>query len=281
MVDPMLGGLEIIRTISSNDRMYTGDEGHYFWVGLSALECINVSLQAAGKSAADVRDILDLPSGHGRVLRYLKAGFPAAQITACDLMRDGVDFCASTFSAVPVYSHDDPARIPLKKHGFDLIWVGSLFTHFDAGLWLRFLEAFRASLRPGGLLVFSTHGEEAYRLLVTDRTDYLIPYYRKTAICYKYERDGFGFVRYPDSIVRYSDSNSYYGLSFSSPAWVLDQVARLGGLRIVHFSEKAWANHHDCFACVHEPDWHHAQANASTYMFWKHQLREVIKPKEE
>src|SRR5215470_6242471 len=134
MIDPMLGELEIIRTISPNERMAPGDKGHYFRVGLSALESIRVSLQAAGKSAADVRHILDLPCGHGRVLRYLKAGFPAAEITACDLMRDGVDFCASTFGAVPVYSHDDPAKIPLGHNVFDLIWVGSLFTHFDADL---------------------------------------------------------------------------------------------------------------------------------------------------
>ena len=65
---------------------------------------------------ADVKRILDLPCGHGRVLRYLSAAFPEAEITACDIMREGVDFCASTFGAIPVYSQDDPQQIPLACH---------------------------------------------------------------------------------------------------------------------------------------------------------------------
>lgn len=51
--------------------------------------------------------ILDLPSGAGRVLRALRAGFPDASIVACDLMRDGVDFCAREFGAIPVYAAAD------------------------------------------------------------------------------------------------------------------------------------------------------------------------------
>src|SRR5262245_32651468 len=95
---------DVIRTISPNDEMFSaaGREDVYHAIGRSAIECIVCSLNAARKTTADVKRILDLPSGHGRVLRYLKAVFPDAEITACDLVRDGVDFCASALGALPV-----------------------------------------------------------------------------------------------------------------------------------------------------------------------------------
>ena len=72
------------RTLSQEDMMYVkGGEGHYFSVGRSTQECVDISLRAARTNDSDVRWILDLPCGHGRVLRYLRAAFPEAEITAC------------------------------------------------------------------------------------------------------------------------------------------------------------------------------------------------------
>lgn len=235
---------ELVRAVSPNDQMGAGNAGHYFGVGRSALECIRVSLGAAGIATADVNRILDLPCGHGRVLRYLRAAFPAAEITACDLLRDGVDFCAATFGAIPVYSEDDPARIPVEREAFDLIWVGSLFTHFDAGLWSKFLGAFRSFLRPGGLVVFTTHGRKACRLMLGGNS-YGLPDARRSALLTDYFRTGFGYAKY-------ADSDSYYGLSLSDAGWVFARIAELDDFRVVHFAERAWDNHHDCFACVRD-----------------------------
>ena len=243
---------DVIRTISRNEQMPAADASVYFAAGRSALDCIGLCLQAARKSISDVKRILDLPCGHGRILRYLKAAFPEAEITACDILRDGVDFCAKNFDAIPVYSEDDPIKIPLKHDCFDLIWVGSLFTHLDAGLWSRFLRVFRTFLHPSGVLVFSTHGYDAYRRMVTGDFDFGIPYDRKAAILYDYEHDGFGYVKYPGN-------ESYYGLSLSSPEWVYTEIAKLGGLRVVYLSEIAWVDFHDCFACVRHQDWHSPQ----------------------
>ena len=138
---------DFIRDISPEEEMFNSNESHYFSVGRSALDCITTSLRAAKKVPAEVKQILDLPCGHGRVMRYLKSAFPEATITACDLLRGGVDYCASTFGALPVYSHEQPSKIPLPHATFDLIWVGSLFTHFDSDYWLEFLRVFRSFLR--------------------------------------------------------------------------------------------------------------------------------------
>src|SRR5262249_37742284 len=112
--------------ISSNDGMLGGNPRHYFAVGRSALWNIARTLDHTAGGSSQPKRILDLPCGHGRVLRYLRAAFPEAEITACDLLADGVDFCASTFGAIGVYSDTDLSLIKLPKDNFDLIWVGSL-----------------------------------------------------------------------------------------------------------------------------------------------------------
>jgi cyclopropane fatty-acyl-phospholipid synthase-like methyltransferase len=75
---------------------------NYLWVGASAAEAIIAAL--AVSRLAEVRRILDLPCGHGRVLRHLVKIFPDAVVDACDLDRDGVDFCAVRFGARPIIS---------------------------------------------------------------------------------------------------------------------------------------------------------------------------------
>jgi hypothetical protein len=69
--------LDFIRTISPRDRMVRRSTAeHYFRVGLEALQYIQVAVVAAGTGAPN--RILDLPCGHGRVLRMLRAAFPKA-----------------------------------------------------------------------------------------------------------------------------------------------------------------------------------------------------------
>jgi len=234
------------RRVSPAERMLgAGGREHYFRVGQSALECIQKALDIASISPHRIKRILDLPCGHGRVLRYLKAAFPEAEITACDLLRDGVDYCSSMFGATALYSCDDPEDIPLHPGSFDLIWVGSLLTHLDAALWPRFLAVFRNSLCPGGLLVFTTHGRHSYQLLL-DSTEYGLSNRQTTLLAYRYEGTGFAYTKY-------LGSESDYGHSLSHPAWVIHQLTALGGLRLVNFSEKAWDQQQDVFASIREP----------------------------
>ncbi len=262
---------ELIRDVSPNDEMYAGDKdgGDWYWfVGRSAIECISHCMAAAGKRARDVTRILDFPCGHGRVMRYLKLAFPHAEITACDLLRDGVDFCSSRFGAVPVYSHNDPTRIGLQGRAFDLIWVGSLFTHLPGTRWNSFLNLFASSLREDGLLVFSAHGLLVYyRIKGIDRSyNYGLPHWRDTLVCHSYERNGMGYANYAQS--------ADYGISLSNPAWVCDQIRRIPELTMVHFSASAWHNYHDVYACRRLSD-NQIVNSTSSIAYWKSKVRNL------
>jgi SAM-dependent methyltransferase len=261
---------ELIRDISPNDEMfaYSQNDLDFYWkIGRSAIECISRSMATTGKRASDVTRILDFPCGHGRITRYLKLAFPHAEITACDLLKDGVDFCASTFGAVPVYSHKDPSRIGLPEKAFDLIWVGSLLTHFDAAHWSGFLKLFVSSLREDGLLVFSAHGRIIYLRLkgIDPSHNYGLPYWRDTLICHSYERKGFGYAYY-----RKGDE---YGISLSDMAWVCDRIREMPELEMVHFSAGAWHGFHDIYACRKLPD--SGIVETSSGLYWAHKMRDL------
>jgi SAM-dependent methyltransferase len=262
---------ELIRDVSPNDEMYAGDKDDvnwYWFVGRSAIECISHCMAAAGKRARDVKRILDFPCGHGRVTRYLKLAFPHAEITACDLLHDGVDFCASRFGAVPLYSHNDPTRIGLQDRAYDLIWVGSLFTHFAGARWNSFLRLFASSLSEDGLLVFSAHGLLIYyRIKGIDRSyNYGLPRWRDPLVCHSYERKGMGYANYSGS--------EDFGISLSNPAWVCDQIRRIPELTMVYFSASSWHKYHDVYACRRLAD-NQIVPPTSSSAYWKSRARDL------
>src|SRR5579864_2676123 len=86
--------LPLNRTISKNETMF---DKWYWEVGESAVEVIFSALAASFLS--NVQNVLDIPCGHGRVLRHLTNLFPEANFTVSDLDKDGIEFCAETFGA--------------------------------------------------------------------------------------------------------------------------------------------------------------------------------------
>ncbi len=40
-----------------------------------------------------------------------------------------------------------------------------------------------------------------------------------------------------------------YGHSLSAPGWVIEQISKIPGIRIIHFAERAWGDHQDVYAC--------------------------------
>jgi len=239
--DPALGARErellqqVETRISAGDGMYTGDGAQYYKVGLSAIRSIEEAIDAA--QVGLVRRILDLPCGHGRVLRFLVRRFPEAEITASDLDRKGVDFCADVFGAEAIYSAPNLDQFSLRGQ-FDLIWCGSLVTHLnDTGI--RALLAFFARhMQPDGLLIFTAHGERVIQRLRDQEFEYGIDPESVAPIIEAYRKEGFGFADYPGA--------SGYGISLTSPEWIRQAAAEIG-LSEVYFRAQGWDDHQDVY----------------------------------
>jgi SAM-dependent methyltransferase len=227
--------------ISPRDTMYTGDGAHYFKVGLSAMRSVEEASRRA--RLPSVRRVLDLPCGHGRVLRFLVRRFPGASFTACDLDRDGVDFCARTFGATPVYSAIDLDALSFDAP-FDLIWCGSLITHLDATATRALFRLFARHLAPGGLLLFSAHGDFVARRMPSGEFDYMLTAAQVDGITRRYAGTGFGYEDYR--------GQGGYGVALTSPAWIRARLEETGGLREIYFEERVWDDHHDVYGYVRE-----------------------------
>ena len=230
--------MDVSQEISSRDRMYSNKD-QYFSAGQSALECVKLAMFAAGKR--DFERILDLPCGHGRVLRFLKAAFPGAEITACDIDEDAVDFCTEMFGTTPVYSREHPDQIQIDGH-FDLIWCGSLLTHLSSDKWRGFLDLFYSICSPGGIIVFTTHGRYVAERLRGGHYSYGLAQDSIDEILRGYDSSGFGYGHYP--------SQSNYGISVSSPSWGCRRLERLPDLHLLGYAETLWDRHQDVIACM-------------------------------
>jgi len=229
---------EVDRTISDSETMYNQ---WYFQVGASAID--NIALAWMSSSIDRINRVLDLPCGHGRVLRHLVKLFPEAQFDACDLDEAGLVFCAKTYGARPLRSQEDLTAMNFDTI-YDLIWVGSLFTHISRDLsraWLAHLAKF---LSPQGLLVGTTHGRWC------EYVNTVNPYIAQKSwekVLEGYRQSGYGYCDY-----KTAENHDYlhgsYGISLAKPAVTVADIEGIPDIRLLLYRERAWADHQDVFA---------------------------------
>ncbi len=224
--------LAVDRTVAPDDGMVAADlPEQYFDLGRRALELIHFSSELCNKP--HYPEILDLPCGHGRVLRWLRAHYGYANITACDLDRSGVDFCAKQFGATPVYSQPDLRELPFAAQ-FDLIWVGSLVTHLNRERWLATLDSLVRWTKEDGVIVFSTQGRSVTSLLARGRKN-IAENIDKPALLDQFAREGFAYQRYFES-----NTQEDYGLAVTSPEWLMRTLQRYPDIIMRAYLEEAW-----------------------------------------
>ncbi len=215
--------------LADDDTMFDGSTDHYLRAGQSALRLI----QRALRGLPAPQTILDLPCGHGRVTRVLRAKFPAAAITVCDIDRSGVDFAAAHFNACGVYAQEDFRALDLAG-SYDLIWVGSLITHLSEQHTRRFLDFAARHLAPEGTLVITSHGISTASLM-RDDTHGLTDDAARGVLADSWLH-GYGHRSYP--------GQEGYGISLVRRSWYEDLLAE-GPLRLDTYDEKAWNNQQD------------------------------------
>jgi SAM-dependent methyltransferase len=192
--------------------------------------------------AHQVRAVLDLPCGHGRVLRHLVKLFPDAAFDVCDIDRDGMEFCASRFGARPLQAHEDLTQMRSDRK-YDLIWSGSLFTHVSRPRTRQWLAHLAGFLSDAGIIVATFHGR--YSAQKGLKFGYIEePRWQK--ILREYEASGYGYEDYPPNKGNHIEwIAGSYGVSLSSPAAVVADVLDIPETRVFSYTERGWAGHQD------------------------------------
>jgi hypothetical protein len=226
----------ISAVIHPNDGMYRGGADWYFPVGESGVACILSAL--AQTRLSKVQRILDLPCGHGRVARHLRSVFPDAELYLSDLDKEGVDFCASEFNGAGIYSVPDLTQAKL-PYGFDVIWIGSLFTHLSRTKTFQWMSFLSEHLNTNGILVATFHGYfTAQNPPGSARVD--IEKLRR-----EFHAMSYGFEAYEsDDPVQLGE----YGFSVSKPSCILEMADAIPGTRVIGYTERGWAHNHDVLA---------------------------------
>lgn len=235
----------VVDLVSHSDTMMAGDDGaHYLAVGLSALENISGALRERGDLTPT--SILDMPCGHGRVTRALRAAFRDAELYVCDIDADGVDFCAEAFRAHQLYSQPDFRAMDFGRK-FDLIWVGSLITHLPPDVTGAFVDFTLRHLSDRGVAIMSSHGAfVAGRILcglLQGGEAYGTPNAAGWRMLDDYFNLGFGYADYPNIDL----SKQNYGVSLATRRWLIASIEHFGG-EVVFYKDHAWDRHHDVVA---------------------------------
>jgi SAM-dependent methyltransferase len=172
-------------------------------------------LDAAGRPLARVTSFLEFACGHGRLTRFLVHRLDRSRITVSDINPQAVDFTCTTFGVRGFRSVEDPGDLHHDDR-YEVIFVGSLFTHLHHAYWGAWLQRLFSLLSNDGLLIFSTHG-----LRVLDEV-----YGENWKSQIQTAADGFFFIQTNETHGRLP--TDYYGATFVTEPYVRDFIEANG-----------------------------------------------------
>jgi SAM-dependent methyltransferase len=198
--------------------------------GVCAEDLLKAYRTVARPADADGR-WLDFGSGCGRVARHLLGRPPISDYTGVDVDADQIAWAARNlpgrFATIPRHP---PTALP--SESFDVVFSVSVFTHLDEAAQMAWLEELRRVLRPGGLLIATTHSPriaiEGARVSSEERV--------------ALERRGFLFRR---SVGPFNEQASFHSKEYLRATWspafraIAHLPFALGGYQDISLWERA------------------------------------------
>lgn len=135
-----------------------GDPEGFLDDGRQGAEMIQRTLANASVDPASLGAILDFGCGCGRIARHW-AGLAGPEIHGCDYNPELVRWCADNLPFLRAEVNDLQPPSPYESDTFDLVYAVSILTHMTEDLGRAWMAEFARILRPGGLLLFTTHGD--------------------------------------------------------------------------------------------------------------------------
>ena len=121
----------------------------------------------------ELRRICEWGCGPARVLRHMPASFPSDDIElfGTDTNEDSIAWCREHIPGPEFYSNGLSPPLPLDDHSADGIYALSIFTHLPAARFDEWLKELQRVVRPGGLILFTTHGANYRHQLVAGEAE--------------------------------------------------------------------------------------------------------------
>jgi SAM-dependent methyltransferase len=194
-------------------------------VGHTSFAAIRSAFLASRNPGEDHSRWLDFGCGSGRIARHLMAFEPIRDLWGVDIDGEAVAWASRHLRGhYRCIARRPPTDLP--SNFFDVVYSGSVFTHLseeDQSVWLSELHRV---LRPGGLLIASTHGPD----LTYSRPDLTQEQHLSL------RQRGFLFA--PSQTSCFNDDGSFH-----SKAYLLETWGRLYGL--LFFAEQGLDGYQD------------------------------------
>lgn len=181
----------------------------YMQSGGRMMNVVSLLADFAFKGLSNVRSFLEFACGYGRFTRHWVMKYPPERTFVSDIYKEAVDWQHQQLGVCGVYSTPSPKEFPLVAT-FDIIFVGSLFSHLPKNLFEEWLKKLFGMLSPNGVIAFSVHDSR------------LLPYTK------------FKFFRKKKQLFHYfgrSESNSLsrkiYGTSHVSEKYVAELINKV------------------------------------------------------
>lgn len=199
---------------------------------------IDETLAEAGRTFDNIERWLDFGCGYGRVVRFLLERVPRERVFVSDVVKEGVDFCASEFGVRPIYSQAELDHV--SPGSFDFIYAISVITHLNERNSIAFLRLLGEALTDGGIALFTTHGQWSIENAGLYGSEYEA---RKSEIAGLVEERGIAYLPYD-----FVDND--YGMTWHSREYVEAKMAELhdSALAPLMFRPHALDGHQDMHA---------------------------------
>jgi SAM-dependent methyltransferase len=184
-------------------------------------------IAASAPPSAPLR-LLDFAAGYGRMARHFKMLLPEARLVAMDIHPAAVTFNRDILGIESVLSDHTPDRVPAVGP-FEAIVAISFFSHLRREAFRPWLARLAEMLAPGGVLLFTAHGETSAAGPMSAVTP---------------DETGYGHVAASDQD---DISTRHYVSAVTLSRFVRDQIAALPGLRMIGFEPGTWMGHQDLY----------------------------------
>jgi len=222
----------MIKKFFSSGDSVSGKERFRRW-SLNQLQTIEAVLSQNAYSLCQFRSILDFGCSYGRLTRYFSKLAPNAQIYGCDVQKNMINKCRRALPNGTFIVNKPTPPLNFSEEMFDFIFSFSVFTHLSEQNHIDWLKELAGMLKPGGIMLHTTHGYECLSRLANFNPENLAKYKIPCSIEEFIEKQ----VRY--HWVVYDQRTPEYGLSIISKDYILQNWEDYSGLTLVKHIEGA------------------------------------------
>jgi SAM-dependent methyltransferase len=167
-------------------------------------------------------NVLDFGVGCGRTIRHFFRYSKNYNLYGCDVDRKAIQWLQKNVSFVDSAVSDPKPPLPYDSRTFDLIYAISVFSHLNEIYFKDWLSEVARCLKPGGILIFTYHGNNAFNLVEARSMakNLNIENWDILEQSREFELSGFTWLR--QSVGSKDIDMNSYGISFAKLAKILE-----------------------------------------------------------